>query len=1088
MQKFHKGADIKSIVQLENISIAALSNLYVIVYNNIGQRMKNMSLNTEDGFFSDDLINTDDTTIEIKIHRDETSSYSYGEYKYQIRVSHADAGYEGSVRLESDTIDGFEIVYDNEETDLVETPLIFYGVDVTSGADIVSSINTELGSSGWQSEGTVKSVNNQPPDGNGDVTLDPDNLDDSSSSHKFTDQVSIDKLGTVEDNAKDDQTGAEIVTAIDTELGSSDWQAGGSAVENPNIFIPENVSDFTSPDIANANKIWEIQKIFTIGADADLSALEGVTLKGAGGKIILNGFTLTGNGLKLKPINEEILIDTFTGTLAGTWEPPYDLYATNFGAIPDGTVTTDNYNAIFQFLFVRNQKSGKYIFPEGHYYTSVVLKEPLDREDPTGFVFGLGVNDIEIDMKGAIVQVIPNELDNYSLFTIYKTNRYSWKGGVLIGDFLTRATPTERCQGLTIATGAFNGKIEVTDISNFSGDGIYGKGDGQFGNFILGSAAPGYPGVAEFIQGNIDEFGVIDINNSNYAYTNNTLTLSDQNFIDCKNLLGYKHVALTGTSFAGWGGLLSPRLWLAYYDNTQTFIEKSPLLDFYEDVRLKDEYDYARVVIEMPNDLTLIEVQLRSRLIPFSLTLSNVNCHHNGRQGASNLPTKTSWHDSDIYGNGGLLPGGGIDVEDERRSARHFHFDNLKLWDNQGGDIILIGAEHVTIANCKLLRNNFESKLGGLSVRYGRDINVSNCVVLGKPVSVDRNCKIHDNKLIDVHFKYSANSNEITHNDFHNSKVEFDAFSVANRIVSFIQDNTFSYDKLPTDFAISDRGLGAYWLNNTIVINDISRLSNLASLADAKIDLTGYDFFDELANVNSAEYGGSCKGLRIMGAYTYQPIASDYSALFSLRVSDYKDIKIDGSIDFREGEPKDVLIENVHINGWIGFSLKTFSDTLSNPPLIKMVNSTFTVAPEHYNWTNTGSFVLDTDDKNVSLEFDNVEFISKCTGSITATSNKLVRLKHLGATLFRDCYFETPDGKPFDLTNASIFPASLGVVTFIDCEFKNVTPTLRSTDFMLFTKSSPNMPIYADNTAALADGYPTGYMYRTLNGLLNMVY
>lgn len=38
------------------------------------------------------------------------------------------------------------------------------------------------------------------------------------------------KLGNIEENATADQTGTEIVSAIDTELGNTDWKTGGSAV------------------------------------------------------------------------------------------------------------------------------------------------------------------------------------------------------------------------------------------------------------------------------------------------------------------------------------------------------------------------------------------------------------------------------------------------------------------------------------------------------------------------------------------------------------------------------------------------------------------------------------------------------------------------------------------------------------------------------------------------------------------------------------------------------------------------------------------------------------------------------------------
>ena len=66
--------------------------------------------------------------------------------------------------------------------------------------------------------------------------------------------------------------------------------------------------------------------------------------------------------------------------------------------------------------------------------------------------------------------------------------------------------------------------------------------------------------------------------------------------------------------------------------------------------------------------------------------------------------------------------------------------------------------------------------------------------------------------------------------------------------------------------------------------------------------------------------------------------------------------------------------------------------------------------------------------------------------------------------------------------------ATNGAVTFIDCEFENVTMTLRTGDKILYTKANANLEEYADNAAAIAGGIPTGYMYRiTGTGDVRMV-
>lgn len=71
--------------------------------------------------------------------------------------------------------------------------------------------------------GAVDSVNGNT----GVVVLDADDIDDSATTHRFATAAQLSKLDGIEAGATADQSGAEIVTSIDTELGSSDWQSGG---------------------------------------------------------------------------------------------------------------------------------------------------------------------------------------------------------------------------------------------------------------------------------------------------------------------------------------------------------------------------------------------------------------------------------------------------------------------------------------------------------------------------------------------------------------------------------------------------------------------------------------------------------------------------------------------------------------------------------------------------------------------------------------------------------------------------------------------------------------------------------------------
>jgi len=70
--------------------------------------------------------------------------------------------------------------------------------------------------------GAVDSVNGAT----GVVVLDADDIDDSSTSHKFASSSQLTKLDGVETGATADQTGTEIVSSIDSTIGTG-WKTGG---------------------------------------------------------------------------------------------------------------------------------------------------------------------------------------------------------------------------------------------------------------------------------------------------------------------------------------------------------------------------------------------------------------------------------------------------------------------------------------------------------------------------------------------------------------------------------------------------------------------------------------------------------------------------------------------------------------------------------------------------------------------------------------------------------------------------------------------------------------------------------------------
>lgn len=64
-----------------------------------------------------------------------------------------------------------------------------------------------------------------------------------------------------------------------------------------------------------------------------------------------------------------------------------------------------------------------------------------------------------------------------------------------------------------------------------------------------------------------------------------------------------------------------------------------------------------------------------------------------------------------------------------------------------------------------------------------------------------------------------------------------------------------------------------------------------------------------------------------------------------------------------------------------------------------------------------------------------------------------------------------------DLTNTSRVPATTGPISFINCNFENISLILRPIDKLLYTYPSSNAPLYVDNATAVAT-LGVGYWYR----------
>lgn len=141
-----------------------------------------------------------------------------------------------------------------------------------------------------------------------------------------------------------------------------------------------------------------------------------------------------------------------------------------FGAIGDGV--TDDTQAIQNALYFCKNSSikNKLVFEKDKIY---MVTGFVDGTQTLENINGLKVpSNIEIDLNGSTIKIIPNNLKYYNVFTLRKSKNVVIKNGVLIGD-VTDHTGVEGEFGYGISLrGAENIILENLEIKYMWGDGI----------------------------------------------------------------------------------------------------------------------------------------------------------------------------------------------------------------------------------------------------------------------------------------------------------------------------------------------------------------------------------------------------------------------------------------------------------------------------------------------------------------------------------------------------------------------------------------------------------------------------------------
>lgn len=178
----------------------------------------------------------------------------------------SDTGDDAVVPAATTTMAGIMTAADKTKLDGIETGAT---ADMT-GTEIVAAIDTQLSGTGWRGNGVTHlsmtrnatTVNVNSDTGN-DATL---TAADASNAGVMTNAM-FTKLAGIETGATGDQTGAEMVSAINAELGSSAWQNGASGDSSTNASV--RCATTGNVTIANALNVGDVVDGVTL-EDGDL--------------------------------------------------------------------------------------------------------------------------------------------------------------------------------------------------------------------------------------------------------------------------------------------------------------------------------------------------------------------------------------------------------------------------------------------------------------------------------------------------------------------------------------------------------------------------------------------------------------------------------------------------------------------------------------------------------------------------------------------------------------------------------------------------------------------------------------------------
>lgn len=800
-------------------------------------------------------------------------------------------------------------------------------------------------------------------------------------------------------------------TTLNSGAKGDKGDAGVSGASNPNVLIPTTQADISSEAVL---KLIELQTDITLTSNLILPS--DVTIIGGGGKILLNGFTVTGDNTNV--ISDDIYTTIFDngGVINGTWKAS-SISGHWFGLISDETDQgVDNRVAFKNIATVANSSGsievhiyeGKYWFSVSFWYNLVYYSDNI--------MIG-GNDDIKWIGHNATIQTLNHGYASSTIFHFNYGHRNEVRGFKLVGDkfghdFSSPSTEGfattihEHNMGIMLSNGAIDCVISHNDFSNFTADGVYFKGQVFVGQTNLTDAS--------FESGRIDNSGVSAVD-GNFERTIDFIDLTNSQFADTG------HFTLDINA----GGKLDVLDYqVFFYDALDAFVGKTNDVEIFDRVNIPTDATKMKIVIY--TNASLSSFKVINYDYAFGTIIEHNNIHHCIRQGISNCSPYTVVRNNFIHDIGGADlgitagPCAGIDIEDGLRNNYNNWIHDNTFQNNAGTDVVLRYCRYTKVFN-----NTFEKddkplwnilgtaiSNGGVSADYCRETLVYNNYFKGKTLDLGRYSQAHDNIFyggeVVVYQSHTVIRDNLMYNtSFTRANLDYEYPNVSNVINNYIFWDRSNKEAGDNSRWIFNDQQDFNWINNTFDLNGMSddsgmKISNILETTEDKLGVIDGTVIKNYSGTNGLQYH-------------IHPI-NVYNSNFSCPLK----------VQF--GFEKDFVIENTTITNYIDLDLRSFTEV--TPSLFKTV----TLRNVTLNVNDTGVLVGNYPFSAKAFNF-NIKMID-CKINFNFNVAKTFQFLNTGYLYMENCEVIASTAETFDITASSVSSSTL-----INTKTKNFTFT-----------------------------------------------